>query len=469
MKTPFLERKMFMKSVGIAAMVVLVVLSSVRQSIAAALPEISVSGNTLVANDQVIVLRGVNALDPLALNRYIGHWDNDYFAQMSGWGAKVVRLPIHPSEWKNHFYDYSGTCTFPLVYQGCRNRITVISQAVSWAADNGMYSIIDWHVIGSLVTGYFPDRMYNTTQAETEDFWRQIATRFKDDTRVAAYELLNEPVTDRNGWQVSESQWIAQRNWFEALVDVIRAIDPNKPIICNGLDWGYNLVFAGANPVRRTGIIYGTHPYPVKALPWDTYFGYLKATYPVLATEFGFQNDGSEVYDESVYQGGGLYRTDLDTYLETKGIGWMAWNYGPTWAPVLTLDWNYTPSEQGVFYRDKMLAAGGNPPPVNGVMHVSNIAMSFLKNKINYSAMATVTIVDDNSQPVGSATVYGTFSGATNNNVNGLTDANGQVTLTSSAKRNGGTWTFTVNNVTKSGWIYNPSLNIETSDNITAP
>jgi endoglucanase len=468
MKMLFPERRMFVMLLGIFAILGLSVLSSIEQVHAAVLPEISVSGNMLVANGQEIKLRGVNALDPLALNRYIGHWDNTYFAQISTWGANVVRIPIHPSELKNHFYDYDGSCTFPLSYQECRNPMTVIEQAVSWSADNGMYSIIDWHVIGSLVTGYFPNRMYNTTQAETENFWRQIATRFKDDTRVAAYELLNEPVTDKNGWQVSESQWIAQRDWFEALVDVIRAIDPDKPIICNGLDWGYNLSYAGANPVRRSGIIYGAHPYPVKALPWEDYFGYLKATYPVLATEFGFQNDGSEVYDESVYQGGGLYRTDLDSYLETKGIGWTVWNFGPLWAPVLTLDWNYTPSEQGAFYQDKMLAAGGNPPP-SGTMHVADITMSFLKNKNNYNARATVTIADGDNLPVGSAMVYGTFSGATNDNVISLTDSNGQATLTSSGKRNGGTWTFTVNNVVKSGWTYDPSQNAATSDNITAP
>jgi endoglucanase len=468
MKMRLLERKMFTRLFCTAAMAGMIFLP-VRQSNAAALPEISVSGNMLVADGQEIVLRGVNALDPLALNRYIGHWENDYFARISSWGAKVVRLPIHPGEWKNRFYNGSGSCTFPLSYQECRDRMTVIEQAVSWAADNGMYSIIDWHVIGSLVTRYFQDRSYVTTQAETEDFWRQIATRFKDDSRVAAYELLNEPVTDKNGWQVSESQWIAQRDWYEALVDVIRAIDPDKPIICNGLDWGYNLSFAGDFPVSRSSIIYGAHPYPVKSLPWDNYFGYLKATYPVLATEFGFQNDGSAVYDEIDYYGGGSYRVDLDTYLESKGIGWMVWNYGPEWAPLLILDWNYTPSEQGAFYRDQMLTADGNPPPDGGVMHVFDIVMSFIKTKNNYKAAATVTVADDNNQPVEGATVYGIFSGATNDIVNGRTAADGWVTLTSSGKKNGGTWTFRVNSVTKSGWTYDPNLNIKTSDNISAP
>jgi endoglucanase len=435
-----------------------------------ALPAVAVAGNKLVAGGAEIVLRGVSALDPLAMNRYMGHWEDDYFAKMAAWGPKVVRVPVHPGEWGNRFYNGGGSCAFPQVYQQCKDRMAVIEQAVSWAGDHGMYSIIDWHVIGSLVTGYFQGNVYRTDQAETEDFWRQIATRFKDDSRVAAYELLNEPVTDRNGWQVSEAQWIAQRDWYERLVDVIRAIDPTKPIVCNGLDWGYNLVWAGAHPVNRGGIVYGAHPYPVKALPWETYFGYLAATSPVLATEFGFQNNGSSVYDESAYQGAGSYRAVLDAYLEGKGIGWMAWSFGPLWEPILTLDWNYTPSEQGQFYREKLLAAaGGQIPEPDGVAHVAGITMSFQQLGKGYKAIAVVAIADADGQLVSSATVQGEFTGATTDSVSAVTGSDGQATLTSSSKRGGGIWSFCVQNVARSGWAYDAAANLETCAAITAP
>ena len=445
-------------------------LGASQPSHAASLPAIAVSGNKLVAGGAEIVLRGVNALDPLAMNRYMGHWEDNYFAQMADWGSKVVRIPVHPSEWGSRFYNGTGSCAFPQVYQQCKDRMAVIEQAVTWAGDHGMYSIIDWHVIGSLVTGYFQGYVYRTTQAETEDFWRQIATRFKDDPRVAAYELLNEPVTDRNGWQVSEAQWIEQRDWFENLVDVIRVIDPDKPIICNGLDWGYNLVYAGDNPVDRPGIVYGAHPYPVKALPWEDYFGYLTGKYPVLATEFGFQNNGSSVYDESVYQGGVSYRSDLDAYLEGKGIGWMAWSFGPLWEPILTLDWDYIPSEQGQFYRDKLLAAAGEPiPEPEGVAHVAGITMSFQQKHNSYKATAAVTVVDESGQLLSSATVQGEFTAATTDSVSAVTGTDGQATLISSSKRGGGTWSFCAKNVARSGWTYDATANLATCATITAP
>jgi len=109
---------------------------------------------------------------------------------------------------------------------------------------------------------------------------------------------------------------------------------------------------------------------------------------------------------------------------------------------------------------------GGGP---TGAMHVSNIAMAFQKSGQTYKAKATVTIVDANNAAVSGATVSGTFSGATSDSVSGTTDASGNVTLTSSGKKGGGTWTFCVTDVTKSGWTYNASANVETCDTITAP
>jgi len=66
--------------------------------------------------------------------------------------------------------------------------------------------------------------------------------------------------------------------------------------------------------------------------------------------------------------------------------------------------------------------------------------MSYQQAGPSRSALATVTIVDANNAPVSDAMVYGTFSGATNESVSGVTGADGQVTLTSSNKKDGGTW-----------------------------
>ena len=101
--------------------------------------------------------------------------------------------------------------------------------------------------------------------------------------------------------------------------------------------------------------------------------------------------------------------------------------------------------------------SGEEPPSAGGTMHVGSIDMSFKTAGPNMNAIATVTIVDENSAPVEGATVSGHWSVATTDTDSGVTDASGQVSFKSDRVKNppsGTTFTFTVDNVTKEGWAY---------------
>ncbi len=81
----------------------------------------------------------------------------------------------------------------------------------------------------------------------------------------------------------------------------------------------------------------------------------------------------------------------------------------------------------------------------------------------------TVPILDSSDVGVNGATIYGSWSGAYNRYVSGSTNNQGKVTFGTNWVFDGGTFTFTVNDVTKTGWIYDSAANIETSNSITAP
>jgi serine protease len=102
-----------------------------------------------------------------------------------------------------------------------------------------------------------------------------------------------------------------------------------------------------------------------------------------------------------------------------------------------------------------------------GTMYVFDIVMTGKKAGSNRSAIATVTIKDTAGNLVSGATVSGAWSGATSGSVSGTTGSNGAVSFESAKVRNVATWTFTVNDVNKSGFTYDPSLNNKTSANIT--
>lgn len=113
-----------------------------------------------------------------------------------------------------------------------------------------------------------------------------------------------------------------------------------------------------------------------------------------------------------------------------------------------------------------------NPASTSGTLHISLIDMALKYVGKNTSAVATVTIVDTDGHPVSGALVSGHWTGATNDNDSGTADANGRVALESNKLKkpgSGTTYTFTVDSVSLTGWNYDSSLDIETTDSISVP
>ncbi|MFQ6036513.1 MAG: S8 family serine peptidase [Sedimentisphaerales bacterium] len=81
----------------------------------------------------------------------------------------------------------------------------------------------------------------------------------------------------------------------------------------------------------------------------------------------------------------------------------------------------------------------------------------------------SVPILDSSLAAVDRAAVYGSWSGVYNRYVSGSTNSQGTVAFTTGWVFGGGTFTFTVNDVTKAGWTYDSAANVETSDSIIAP
>jgi hypothetical protein len=100
-------------------------------------------------------------------------------------------------------------------------------------------------------------------------------------------------------------------------------------------------------------------------------------------------------------------------------------------------------------------------------LHVADITMTIKRAGRTVGAVATVTIVDSAGRPLAGAVVSGHWTGGAHDLDSGTTDGAGRVTLASDKTKtavSGVTFTFTVDNVTLSGWVYDASANVETSD-----
>src|SRR5690606_41522210 len=70
----------------------------------------------------------------------------------------------------------------------------------------------------------------------TRRLWRDLATRYRDETVVLGYDLLNEPLP--NEWQHSHAGELAEL--YRDLTADIRAIDPDHLIVYEGAHWSTN-------------------------------------------------------------------------------------------------------------------------------------------------------------------------------------------------------------------------------------
>jgi endoglucanase len=211
--------------------------------------------------------------------------------------------------------------------------------------------IIDWHSIGNLKMELFQNPMYDTTPGETNNFWRTIARHFRGNNTVAFYELFNEPTTFRG--QLGTISWSDWKKMNEDMIALIRAFDHETIPLVAGFDWAYDLTPLLIEPINAEGIGYVTHPYPNKRSQpwepkWEENFGFAAAKYPIIATELGFEDREGDM------SGKENYGERITSYLESKGISWVAWCYDPQWGPRMMKSWDFDLTASGEFFKTAM-------------------------------------------------------------------------------------------------------------------
>ncbi|HVB02761.1 MAG TPA: cellulase family glycosylhydrolase [Chitinophagaceae bacterium] len=301
------------------------------------LPLIRVVGNKLVnALGDTILFRGVSIADPDKISAQ-GHWNRLLFEHVRKMGAMIVRIPVHPISWHE---------------RGADRYLPLLDSAVDWCTGLGMYVDIDWHSIGNLEMELFQAPMYNTTKRETYTFWRTMARHFRNNNTVAFFELFNEPTSYRG--QLGTVSWTAWKTINENIIHLIRAFDTQTIPLVAGFDWAYDLTPLREAPINASGIAYVTHPYPNKRTPpwepkWEEDFGFAASNYPVIATEIGFAARPGEP------AGPDDYGDHIISYLESRGIGWIAWVYDPDWGPPLIKSWDsFALTGAGEFFKKAM-------------------------------------------------------------------------------------------------------------------
>lgn len=134
----------------------------------------------------------------------------------------------------------------------------IIDQLISWCKKYKLYVVLDMHAAPGGQNNLFISDPENVklwdseqNQQKTCQLWKQIAARYKNDTTVAGYDILNEPDTKNPSTLLQ---------FYKELIASIRSVDSNHLLIIEGNKLAHN--FDQFPPKLIDDQIYSYHYYP---------------------------------------------------------------------------------------------------------------------------------------------------------------------------------------------------------------
>jgi endoglucanase len=263
----------------------------------------------------------------------------DDYRLMAGWKANVVRLSLNQGFW------LAGSSVYAPGYE------RVVEQNVANIEAEGMDVILDlhWSDRGDFATKPAQQRMADQNSVA---FWRAVAEKFKGDGRVI-FELYNEPhdvpwEVWKNGGPSGDGFTVAG---MQALYDAVRSTGAHNLVVIGGLRYAFDLSGVPQHRIQGYNIVYATHPYNFsdKQQPtWNTAWGFLAATDPIIISEFG-DTSGSCA---------NTYYSQVIEYANSRRMSWSGWAWYVSGCafPSLIADWAGTPTPAGQVAKNALLA-----------------------------------------------------------------------------------------------------------------
>jgi len=226
------------------------------------------------------------------------------YALMKSWHVNVVRIPMSQDFW------LAGSAYYKSGYAA------TIDQQIQWIEGLGMDVILDlhWSDKGNLQGMPGQQKMADSNSIT---FWQQVAAKYKGDGRVM-FELYNEPqIIPWNVWRNGGTVDGWNAAGMQQLYDAVRGAGAENLVFIAGINWAFDLSGVASNRISGNNIVYVTHPYDENGKQqnnWDSAFGGLTSTDPVMATEFG----NTMSCDTSYVQ-------KLIPYMDAHGMSWAGW------------------------------------------------------------------------------------------------------------------------------------------------
>jgi len=263
------------------------------------------------------------------------------------WKSNIIRLPVSSEYWFGKGAEDSGTAYRKLV-----------DDLIILAANRGAYTMLDLHHFGA-------------PRARDVDFWKDAATRYKNNSNVI-FDLFNEPhsvpwnvwrdggfVADKNApadednFLSDEEKALKAKGYhsvgMQRLVDTVRETGAKNIVVVGGLDWAYDLSgiekgFA-LNDKGGNGIMYSTHVYPWKS-NWQNAIMPVAAKYPIMVGEVGANTKKMTWLPAEQQEDAATWVPKMLGFIQKHKLNWTGFSFHPAASPIMITGWDFTPTPE---------------------------------------------------------------------------------------------------------------------------
>ncbi|MFN2516452.1 MAG: glycoside hydrolase family 5 protein [Pyrinomonadaceae bacterium] len=195
----------------------------------------------------------------------------------------------------------------------------LLDKVVSWCSYEDLYVILDMHAAPGGQTGDNIDDSWgypflftsNESQDLTVKIWRKLAARYRNESALLGYDLLNEPIA-----HYFDTAYLNPKlePLYRKIVSGIREVDRNHIIFLGGAQWDTNFKVFGP--------------------PFDDKLAYTFHKYWMDVNQKAIQEylDFRDKNNVAVWMGESGENTDewiasFRTLLEERDVGWCFWPY----------------------------------------------------------------------------------------------------------------------------------------------
>ncbi|OON66040.1 cellulase family glycosylhydrolase [Hymenobacter sp. CRA2] len=194
--------------------------------------------------------------------------------------TKVLQSPNNPAavtayvQGLSQWYDEGKLFTDAKQLDGFR----FIDNVLGWCAANNMYVVLDLHAAPggqgtdpNINDNFLPLDLWKRRDAKgrliyqdvTVRLWEQLARRYKNDARVAMYDLINEPhnANAANGMSADNAELNVL---YSRLIDAVRAQGDSHLLMLEGNGYGNEYTNLTPDKLRvkdKTNLVYNAHRY----------------------------------------------------------------------------------------------------------------------------------------------------------------------------------------------------------------